>query len=54
MAKATMWLTAGSIIATFNVGKAIDASGAVIEPTGEYVEGMARCVLYAFIHNLHA
>ncbi|KZP19033.1 cytochrome P450 [Athelia psychrophila] len=42
MAKASLWLTAGSILAMFDIGKAVDPSGAIIEPTGEYEEGMIR------------
>ncbi|KZP19024.1 cytochrome P450 [Athelia psychrophila] len=36
MAKGSLWLTAGSILATFDISKATDESGAVVEPSGEY------------------
>lgn len=47
MAKASLWLTAGSILTTFDISKAIDESGTVIEPSGEYEPRVIRCVLYS-------
>ena len=44
MGKASLWLTAGSILTCFDIGKAVDASGALVEPTGEYSPGMIRYV----------
>ncbi|KAF7977803.1 hypothetical protein HWV62_2717 [Athelia sp. TMB] len=42
MARGTVWLTAGSILASFNVEKAVDAQGNVIEPHVEYVPSLIR------------
>ena len=42
MARGTVWLTAGSILASFNVEKAVDAEGNVIEPHVEYVPSLIR------------
>lgn len=35
MAMASLWHTIASTLATFNITKAVDANGAVIEPSGE-------------------
>ena len=40
----TVWLTAATILATFNLSKAVDKDGRVIEPSSEYSTGMIRCV----------
>lgn len=37
MAMGSVWLTAGSILASFSIEKAIDADGNLIEPSGEYI-----------------
>lgn len=42
MARGTIWLTAASILASFNVEKAVDAHGNVIEPHVEYVPNLIR------------
>ncbi|KAJ7080694.1 cytochrome P450 [Mycena epipterygia] len=40
MATSSIWITVASILATFNIGKAIDDEGHVIEPSYEYVSGL--------------
>ncbi|KAJ7106249.1 cytochrome P450 [Mycena epipterygia] len=42
MARSSIWITVASILATFNIDKAIDEAGHVIEPTFEYVAGLIR------------
>ena len=44
IAFSTFWLTAGSILATFNLSKAVDKDGRVIEPSSEYSTGLIRWV----------
>ena len=44
IAFSTFWLTAATILATFNLSKAVDKDGRVIEPSGEYSTGMVRWV----------
>lgn len=56
MARGTIWLTLGSILATLNITKAVGEDGQVIEPTGEYrwsgvVRYDARRALISFIHS---
>lgn len=41
-----MWLTTGSILATFNIGKPLDGNGNPIEVSGEIDSGN---IWYAFI-----
>ncbi|KAJ7076205.1 hypothetical protein B0H15DRAFT_893540, partial [Mycena belliarum] len=36
LAVSSVWTTAVAILATFNINKAVDETGRVIEPTGEY------------------
>lgn len=42
MARASVWLTAGSILAAFNLKTAVDADGLPIKPSGEYVSAILR------------
>ncbi|KAF7980672.1 hypothetical protein HWV62_37099 [Athelia sp. TMB] len=42
MAKESIWLTAGSILACFNIEKSVDPLGNVIEPSGKYLPGLIR------------
>ena len=42
IAISTFWLTAASILATFNLSKAVDKDGRVIEPYIEYSTGVLR------------
>ena len=42
IAFSTVWLAAAVILATFNLSKAVDKDGRVIEPSGEYSTGMVR------------
>lgn len=43
LAISTLWLTAATILATFNLSKAVDKDGKVIEPSREYHAGLLRC-----------
>ncbi|KAJ7080682.1 cytochrome P450 [Mycena epipterygia] len=40
MATSSIWITVASILATFNIGKAVDDEGHVIEPSYEYVSAV--------------
>lgn len=42
MARASLWLTAGSILTTFNIEKAIGEDGKLIDPPGTYSSGLVR------------
>lgn len=42
MAQESLWLTAACMLSVFNIGKAVDADGASIEPSGKYVSGLER------------
>lgn len=44
MARASIWITVASILATFNIDKAVDAQGNQIDPTVAYTDGIARQV----------
>ena len=39
---ASVWITIGSILATFTIEKAIDKDGKVIDPPGTYTHGLTR------------
>jgi len=43
LAISTLWLTAASVLATFNLSKSVDKDGRVIEPSREYHPGLIRC-----------
>jgi cytochrome P450 len=45
MALSSIWITVASIVATFNIAKAVDEQGKVIEPSYEYLSGLIRSVL---------
>lgn len=37
-----LWLAAANILAAFEIKKAVDLSGQIVEPSGEYTSGMLR------------
>lgn len=41
MALESIWLTAASVLASFDINKAIGPDGVVIEPSGKYSSGLA-------------
>ncbi|KAF8191993.1 cytochrome P450 [Mycena galopus ATCC 62051] len=45
MARSSIWITVASILATFNIDKAIDEAGHVIEPTFEYLTALVSAPL---------
>jgi hypothetical protein len=45
MAQWSVWISAASILATFDISKTIDEKGVPIEPSGEYTSGLIWCVL---------
>jgi hypothetical protein len=47
MARSSIWSVVASILATFNIDKAVDEAGHVIEPTFEYLTALVR---YDYIH----
>ena len=42
MARESVWLTVGSILACFKIEKSVDAHGNVIEPSGKYMTDLIR------------
>jgi hypothetical protein len=40
MGRSSIWITVASILATFNIDKAVDEAGHVIEPTFEYLTAL--------------
>jgi hypothetical protein len=42
MARSSVWIAVVSILATFNIDKAVDEAGHVIEPTFEYLTALVR------------
>lgn len=47
MALSSIWITVACMLATFDIEKAVDDEGNVIEPTYEYVSGL---IMYARFH----
>ncbi|KAJ7688262.1 cytochrome P450 [Mycena rosella] len=45
MAALSLWITIASILATFNIEKAVDDAGHIIEPRHEYVSGLVSTPL---------
>jgi hypothetical protein len=46
MALSSIWITVVSILATFDINKAVDERGNVIEPSYEYLSGLVRSEAY--------
>ena len=44
LAKNATWITAGYILATFRIEKALDSSGRVLEPSGKGDDGLVKLV----------
>jgi hypothetical protein len=42
MARSSIWFTVVSILATFNIDRAVDEAGRPIEPTFEYLSALVR------------
>ena len=42
LATSTLWLTAATLLSTFNLTKSVDKDGNVIEPSREYHVGLVR------------
>jgi hypothetical protein len=42
MARSSIWSVVASMLATFNIDKAVDEVGHVIEPTFEYLTELVR------------
>ncbi|KAF7979958.1 hypothetical protein HWV62_40404 [Athelia sp. TMB] len=42
MARELMWLTAGCMLASFNISKYVDIDGAAVDPAVDYVPGLIR------------
>ena len=42
IATSTLWLTAATVLSTFNLSKSVDMDGRVIEPSREYHVGLIR------------
>ena len=40
----SIWITIASFLAAFEVVKAVDRDGRVVEPLGEYSSGLLWCV----------
>jgi len=40
LANAAMWISIASVLASFDILKAVDDNGAIIEPVEEYSSGM--------------
>lgn len=38
------WIAVVSILATYNISKALDDNGNIIEPKAEFTDGLVRCV----------
>ncbi|KAJ7495373.1 cytochrome P450 [Mycena latifolia] len=45
LATSSIWITVVSILATFNIQKAVDDTGNIIEPTGEYISALVSSPL---------
>ncbi|EKM54951.1 uncharacterized protein PHACADRAFT_142748 [Phanerochaete carnosa HHB-10118-sp] len=39
MAYESLWIAVASVVAAFDITKAVDADGAIVEPSGEYTDG---------------
>ena len=46
MALSAVWIAVASLLATFDIEKAMDENGNVIEPTHEYTSGLVTCAVF--------
>ncbi|KAJ7210342.1 cytochrome P450, partial [Mycena pura] len=44
MAQWSLWISAASILATFNITKGLDENGVPVEPSGEFTSGLLWCL----------
>jgi hypothetical protein len=50
MATDSLWIVIASILATFDISKAIGDDGRVVEPSYEYVSALVRSVFFIPVH----
>src|ERR1700704_5269907 len=53
MAFSAVWITVASLLATFDIEKATDENGNVIEPNHEYTSGLVTCAICFLLVGLH-
>ena len=46
----TLWIAAASVLAVYNISKAVDRDGAIIEPDAEYTDGVIRRVSFLTVY----
>jgi len=49
MAFSAVWIAVASLLATFDIEKAMDENGNVIEPTHEYISALVTCAIFVFL-----
>jgi cytochrome P450 len=42
MAQSSIWIAVASLLAGYNITKAVNADGSTIEPSGEYTSGIVK------------
>ena len=52
MAFSAVWITVASLLATFDIEKATDENGNVIEPNHEYTSGLVTCAIFFLLVGL--
>jgi hypothetical protein len=54
LANESIWITVASFLVAFEVVKAVDCEGRVIEPSGEYSSGLLWYVVRIALHQRRA
>jgi hypothetical protein len=49
MAFSAVWMAVASLLATFDIEKALDKDGNVIEPSPEYLSGILMCAIFSLL-----
>jgi hypothetical protein len=49
MAFSAVWIPVASLLATFDIEKAMDENGNAIEPTHEYISGLVTCAVFSLL-----
>ena len=47
MAFSAVWIAVASLLATFDIEKAVDENGNVIDPAHEYISALVTCALFS-------
>jgi len=50
MAFSAVWIAVASLLAAFDIEKAVDENGNVVDPTHEYISALVTCAMFSLLY----